>query len=1308
MMSDKKKTKEQLIEELQRLRARVSENEPSASSPYNALFESAAEGILIADIASRRFVDANPAICRMLGYTREQLVGMSVKDIHPPESLDQVSRDFTAQARGQKAVVHELPCLKSDGTVFYADITAGNVVLDGMPCAAGFFSDVTERRRAYDLARLQCNLAIDLNSEDDLNATLRQCLDTAIAASELDSGGIYLVDTATGGLELQCHSGLSHRFVSMGTHYDAEAPNTRFVMSGKPTYMTHSELLKMLKGSQRLEHLRASAVIPVLHAGRVIACLNISSHTVDDIPPDARRILEGIAATIGSTVSRLRAEQALTATEARYHEIFSTIQEGIGIVGENETILLANQAYARIFDEESVDAIIGRSLLEFLPDDHRETVRQQTEQRRANKSSQYELDIVTRKGNRKSLFASVTPRFTSEGRYIGAVGAVLDITESKRAEKGLCESQALLKSITDGTTDAIYVKDLQGRYKFFNAAAESVVGKRAEVVLGKDDYAIFPPSEAATIMEGDRKIIAGRSASTYEEVVTDSAGRIVTYLSTKGPVFDSSGKIIGLFGVARDITERKRAEVALRKSEALLSVQFTNSPDIILIINRDYKIVIINKVPSGRFTAAELVGMDCIEILPPEVRDESRRRVAECFKTGEMQEFEHRLVKGIWVRACLVRIGDGSESDQVMIISADITERKRAEEALHTAEEQYRLLFERAGEGIFVAQDGKIVLSNPAVTAISGYSPEELSLQPFTEFIHPEDRELILDRHRRRLSGEDIPTSYDFRVVTREGEVKIVNISSTVISWNGRPATLNFLADVTARRQAEEEIRKFKTISDNASYGTQIISPDATFLYVNRTFAEMHGYSPEELIGRHVSLCHTEQQMDMVSAGIQEVFRIGAFSSREVWHVHRNGTEFPTLMSGSVINDASGQPQYMATTTVDITELKRLQELADRAHRLEAAGRIAGQVAHDFNNLLGPLVAYPGIIREELGAGHPVNAYLEPMEAAAQQMADINQQLLTLGRRGHYTLEPLDLNEVIRQVLKQIQSQCTNLTVVADLAADLMNVSGGVAQIARVMTNLITNAVDAMQGIGTLTITSENWYAEEAQGKYGRIAQGEYVKLTISDTGCGIPEDVMPHVFEPFFTTKKTDRKRGSGLGLSVVHAVVEDHHGYVEIDSVAGKGTSIYLYFPITREEISHSDETIVSGGNESVLVVDDDAIQREVALKLLQQLGYRAEAVDGGEVALQRLQSESFDLLILDMVMPGGPDGADTYRRAKELHPDQKAIIVSGFAESDRVSEVQRMGAGDFIKKPLTLKSLAVSARCELDREHVAEPTY
>jgi len=1074
LVDDQKKTKGELIDELCRLRTRLSglernkltgdrdRTEPSEKDLYRVLFDSACEGILIADVATKRFVHANPAICRMLGYTREQLLRMSVKDIHPPESLDQVMAEFEIRASSERPIACELPCLRSDGGVFCANISASRAVIDGRTCGVGFFSDVTERRQAYDLVRLQCDLAVTLNSATDLKVALRQCLDTAITASGMDSGGVYLVDAETGALDLECHAGLSQNFVQTCSHYDAHAPNTRLVLAGNPVYLTHRELVAGLKSNSHPEGLRAIAVIPVIHGERVIACLNVASHTFDDVPEEVRRTLQAIAAAIGSTVTRLRAEQALALTEARYHEVFNTVQEGIGIVDDNETILLANPAYARIFDEESVEAIVGRSLLDYLPDHLREFILKQTARRRANKASKYELDIVTKKGNHKTIFVSVIPRFDSEGRYIGAVGAVLDISD-----------------------------------------------------------------------------------------------------------------------------------------------------------------------------------------------------------------------------------------------------RKSAEEELRRAEEQYRHLFEGAGEGILVAQGGFIRLANPAMSAITGYSREELVATPFAEFLHPDDRAMVVERHRQRSLGAEASTNYDFRIVTKRGDVRILNISATVISWAGQPASLNFLTDVTERRQTEEELRKFKTISDKASYGTAISDLDGNLLYANETFAQMHGYTAEEVRGQNLAIFHSDAQIDMAPRICQDLVRTGSITSVEVRHRRKNGTEFPTLMNGMVINDDQGQPKFLTATVVDITELKRLQEFADRAQRLETAGRIAGQVAHDFNNLLGPLMAYPDFIRQDIDGDSRINTYLEAMEAAAQQMADINQQLLTLGRRGHYNLEPLNLNEVVHQVLRQLHLESDTVAIKTDLAADLMNIKGGFSQVMRAISNLVANAVDAMHGTGTLHVTTENWYADESGGGvYGQIARGEYVRVTISDTGCGIPDGLLAQVFEPFFTTKKADKKRGSGLGLSVVHAVVQDHNGHIDIESMVGQGTSVYLYFPITREEVERADDAAVTGGSETVLVVDDDVVQREVTLKLLQKLGYRAEAVNSGEAALEQLQTRTFDLLLLDMIMPVGLDGLDTYKKVTEVNPEQKALIVSGFAEERRVAETQLLGAGAFLRKPLTLKALANAIRRELDRTRTPEP--
>jgi len=264
---------------------------------------------------------------------------------------------------------------------------------------------------------------------------------------------------------------------------------------------------------------------------------------------------------------------------------------------------------------------------------------------------------------------------------------------------------------------------------------------------------------------------------------------------------------------------------------------------------------------------------------------------------------------------------------------------------------------------------------------------------------------------------------------------------------------------------------------------------------------------------------------------------------------------------------------------------------------------------------------------------------------------------------------------------------------------------GGSSQIYRVVSNLVSNAVDAIQDVGRVEIRTENFYSDSMSGKYSRVPRGEYVKLTVSDNGCGIPDDNLARIFEPFYSTKSAEGRRGSGLGLSVVYSVIEDHAGHIDFNSEPGIGTTFFVYFPITRENIPTPSTDKITGGNEKILVVDDDSIQRDVTGVLLKKLGYKVKTAESGEKAIEMISRDKYDLLILDMIMPGGLDGTETYRRALEINPAQKAVVVSGYAESGRVEETVRLGASAFLRKPLTIKSIAHAVRKALDSVRVAE---
>jgi PAS domain S-box-containing protein len=637
-------------------------------------------------------------------------------------------------------------------------------------------------------------------------------------------------------------------------------------------------------------------------------------------------------------------------------------------------------------------------------------------------------------------------------------------------------------------------------------------------------------------------------------------------------------------------------------------------------------------------------------------------------------------------------------------LEKQMAERRRAEEALRHSEERFRTIVQSSPMGIHMYEltsDNKLVFSgaNPAADELLGVDNSQFIGKTIEEAFPPLAETEVPDKYRLAASKGDPWNTED--MAYKDGQIKG---AYQVHAFQTSPEKMAAMfLDITEKKKAEETIRqseeRFRALTEKGSDLVQIVDRNNVITYSSPSI-RMFGFKLEDLVGKTPAdfihpddLASVEKSIKLSAKRPGKTVRMNDFRSR-----HKDGS---WLLIEGFLTCLFDQPSVngIVFNGREVTEKRRLQECASRTQRLETAGRIAGQVAHDFNNLLGPLVAYPDFIKDELPENHPAVQYVQDMKEAAEQMSEINQQLLTLGRQGHYNQEPLSLNETISQVLDQSCPVPETLVIEKELEEDLMNIRGGGSQIIRAVSNLISNAREAMQDNGQLTVRTENSYVDASSGRFADVQKGEYVKLTIADTGIGMSPDILPRIFDPFFTTKTSSRKRGSGLGLSVVHAVVEDHDGCIDYESVPGVGTSFYLYFPTTRENAGTNRRNEIVGGKEKILVVDDDKVQREVNRKLLDKLGYDVDIVKSGEEALDILRKHSQDLLILDMIMPDGIDGTETLRRALEFDPSQKAIIVSGFAENQRVQEALRLGASEFIRKPLTFKSIAQAVRRALD---------
>ena len=375
---------------------------------------------------------------------------------------------------------------------------------------------------------------------------------------------------------------------------------------------------------------------------------------------------------------------------------------------------------------------------------------------------------------------------------------------------------------------------------------------------------------------------------------------------------------------------------------------------------------------------------------------------------------------------------------------------------------------------------------------------------------------------------------------------------------------------------------------------------------------------------------------------------------------------------------------------------------------MEALGTLAGGVAHDLNNILSGIVSYPELLLMDLPENSSIRKPLMTIKQSGENATAVVQDLLALARRGIQTNELLNLNRLIKSCLHSadiqfLLDQHPLIKISTNLHPDLLFVHGSKVQIVKAIGNLITNAVESIPDGGRIRIITTNRYADKRVSGFDIVEEGEYAVITISDSGVGISETDRTRIFEPFYT-KKILGRNGSGLGMAVVWGTIKDHGGYIDLRSEEGRGTTIDLFFPATRDHADtgrvEEESTDLTGHGESVLVVDDMAVQREIATGILTKLGYNATSVASGEAAIEYLSNNNTDLLILDMIMDPGIDGYETFRQIKQIRPEQRALIASGYAETERVRQTKALGAGQYIKKPYTILELGQAVKKELGK--------
>lgn len=518
------------------------------------------------------------------------------------------------------------------------------------------------------------------------------------------------------------------------------------------------------------------------------------------------------------------------------------------------------------------------------------------------------------------------------------------------------------------------------------------------------------------------------------------------------------------------------------------------------------------------------------------------------------------------------------------------------------------------------------------------------------------------------------------------------------------------------KMQASEE--KYRDLVESANSIILRISTQGAITFANRYAQEFYGYSESEMLGQNV-MGFILPEKDVHGRALFPVIREflahpEEYASRENENMLRNGQRVWVSWSNKAIYDKNGQLAEILCVGNDITarkkaeyEKRQLESQLIRAQKMEAIGSLAGGVAHDLNNILSGITSYPELLLLELPDDSPMRKAVVTIKKTGEKAAAMVQDLLTLARRGVSTSNAVDLNVIVRDYFEspefdRLKEYHPNMNVELRLDDGLKYILGSEIHLGKTLMNLVSNAAEAMPDGGTVIVRTENVYLDEPLKGYDTVDRGEYAVLSVADTGIGISDEDLKKIFEPFFS-KKVMGRSGTGLGMTVVWSTVKDHNGYINVESEEGSGTRFDLYFPVTRhlvKEKADMGSLEDYSGSGHILVVDDAEEQREITKSVLRKIGYHVDTARCGEEALDYLKGHHADLVILDMIMDPGMDGLETYQKILDMKGAQKAIIVSGFSETDRVKKALALGVGTYIRKPYSLNDLARAVKAELER--------
>ncbi|MGD9161895.1 MAG: PAS domain S-box protein [Desulfobacteraceae bacterium] len=1033
-----------------------------------------------------------------------------------------------------------------------------------------------------------------------------------------------------------------------------------------------------------------------------------------------------------------RTNEGLDDSELWFRSILETINEGVILQAASGEILAWNKRAEHYFGLTRIQSAGNKQSDMNLPLIHEDGSKCKNKDHPFTKTLQTVkpcvdqiMGVYRTPDDLRWISINTNPLFRNkEEKPYAVIITFSDITELK-IEKDNAQNYLDVAGVI------ILALDRNGDITLINRKGCEILGQPEGDIIGTNWLNCFTPKdkiEEANNIYND--LMEGRIdpvGYTEIKIITKSGSeKLMAWHNTL--LKDKDSRIIGSLSSGEDITEKKKAVENLRESERHHRTIIQTAMDGFHLLDKQDNILEVNDAycKMSGYSREELLRMKILDLEVVESQDDIDK-INKTLVENLQRRFvsQHRRKDGSLFDV-EISVRYLPEEEKFVYFLRDITEQKKAEEALRDREELLNRSQEMASVGSFVwdLRNSSLTWSRNMYaihgTTMESYKGDVIDLS--NKLIHPDDIGRIREDIKKILKANN-EWDVEFRLVLPDGNEKnIRSIGKQEYDDEGVASKcFGVYQDITGRRQAEKMQEKLQmqlsTAIEIAGLGPWEYDVERDLFTFNDYFYKIYGTSVDEVGGYEMSsgeyakrFVH-QDDIPFVVEEMQKAVRLDEIDlSKQLEHriIYTDNTIGHITVRLFIVRDKNGTAIKTIGVNQNITERKRAEqrlreseEKLIRAKKMESLGLLAGGVAHDLNNVLSGIVSYPELLLLNLPEDNKYRKPIQTIQDSGMRAVAIVQDLLTIARGVATPKESLNLNNIINEYkaspeyAKLIQYHPT-VTVKTDLNKDLMNISGSLIHIRKLIMNLVSNASEAIEGSGNVVVSTMNRYVDRPIRGYDDVKIGEYAVLKVTDDGSGILKEHMEKIFEPFFT-KKVMGRSGTGLGLAVVWNIVQDHDGYINVSSDEN-GTTFELYFPIVRDKVAVKDMPLsiedYKGNGESVLVVDDEASQREITCNMLEVLGYKAESVSSGEEALAYLQNKSADIVLLDMIMDQGINGRETYERIIKIHPEQKAVIVSGYADTKEVNEAQRLGAGRYIKKPLTLKKLGPTVKEELSK--------